>query len=226
MTSSSDLFPDAPAAWTRTEQPVHSMWGPVQSAEELAPGIWSVSTAGHGGFVLSPERNAKVHPAWRSSNRQYDEDCDWAIPAYTFPEVLQAPGWNPDKTPEERLENVRRKLRDQYPDQWETVTGEACTAENSFKRREQAFAATNAERLVVTGAWGDWAAWVPDGMVGCLAYRGGHAARTYKDESWFLVPASEYREKDQFGFVIDETRHERIEKPENPGADKERRRAA
>lgn len=222
-----DLFPDAPVAWTKTDRPTQSMWGPVQTAEELAPGIWTVTTAGHGGYLLSPERNARVHDSWRAANRQYEEDGDYCVVVHTFPEVIAAFGPSSEGlTDEQRLERCRQNLRDWKPDAWEAVTGESCTALNSRKRREQAFAATYAERLVVTGAWGDWAAWVPDGLVGCLAYRGGHAARTYRDESWFLVPAAEYRQKNTFGFVIDETRHQRIEKPENPSADKVRPRNA
>ncbi len=71
-----------------TPRPTYSMWGPVQHAEELAPGIWEVSTAGHGGLILSPERLAAMPESWRrtpySRDGQFEEDADWCIPILAF----------------------------------------------------------------------------------------------------------------------------------------------
>ena len=74
-----------------TPRPTTSIWGDVQQAMEIAPGIWEVSTAGHGGVLLSSERNKKVPPELieasfmeqgRSGN--YEEDCDISIPMTVF----------------------------------------------------------------------------------------------------------------------------------------------
>lgn len=59
-------------------------WGPAQIAKEIAPGITSVSTASHGGFILSPERLAALPQPLRAikpwaGEGYYEEDCDWAI---------------------------------------------------------------------------------------------------------------------------------------------------
>ena len=35
---------------------MHTPWGPPQDIEELAEGVWRVSTASHGGMKLSRER--------------------------------------------------------------------------------------------------------------------------------------------------------------------------
>ena len=35
---------------------MHTPWGPPQDIEELAEGVWRVSTASHGGLKLSRER--------------------------------------------------------------------------------------------------------------------------------------------------------------------------
>lgn len=73
----------------RTPQPRYSPWGNIQDATERAPGIWSVSTAGHGGFMLSDER-AEAMPApllignWLGGNKHFEEDCDWARPVVAF----------------------------------------------------------------------------------------------------------------------------------------------
>lgn len=67
-------------------------WGPAQHGKEIAPGIWSVDTAGHGGFYLHEIRLKQLHPAWKGfvgysgSYQWFEEDCDWAIVALCFPD--------------------------------------------------------------------------------------------------------------------------------------------
>ena len=39
-----------------SENMIHTPWGWSQDTEELAEGVWRVSTAGHGGLKLSRER--------------------------------------------------------------------------------------------------------------------------------------------------------------------------
>lgn len=46
-------------------------WGPSQIATIHADGIIEHSTAGHGGFHLSRDRNAQVHPMLRSEGGYY-----------------------------------------------------------------------------------------------------------------------------------------------------------
>lgn len=81
----------------RTMKPTDSPWGSVQHAEEIAPGWWAVETAGHGGYLLSAERNATVpanarHATFCGQGKSgvYEEDCDWAIAVALFSEEWQA----------------------------------------------------------------------------------------------------------------------------------------
>lgn len=67
-----------------------SPWGPVQHVTNLAPGAWSVETAGHGGIKLDGARNRKVPAAARSKGGWYEEDCEWAIAAYVHEDVGDA----------------------------------------------------------------------------------------------------------------------------------------
>ena len=46
------------------------------------------STAGHGGFHLSAERNRSVHSMLRARGGWYEEDEGWAIVAITFPNLF------------------------------------------------------------------------------------------------------------------------------------------
>ena len=48
-----------------TPRPETSPWGPVQQADQLAPGIWSVMTASHGGLLLSDARQTAMPDALR-----------------------------------------------------------------------------------------------------------------------------------------------------------------
>lgn len=56
-----------------------SPWGRIQHVAKLAPGIWNVSTASHGGIYLASYRvdempaNARISPHW------YEEDCEAAV---------------------------------------------------------------------------------------------------------------------------------------------------
>lgn len=63
-------------------------WGRAQTTQRYARGITQYTTAGHGGFKLSPTRNAQVHKVWRDQQGWYEEDCEWAIVALTFPEFF------------------------------------------------------------------------------------------------------------------------------------------
>lgn len=72
----------------------HSMWGPVQHENPVAEGITFVSTAGHGGYVLSNERADKLRatfPRFESSfstTTEFEEDCDANIVVLAFPECF------------------------------------------------------------------------------------------------------------------------------------------
>jgi hypothetical protein len=56
-------------------RPSTSIWGAVQQADQLWPGIWSVMTASHGGIILSDQRQAAMPPALLIDGGSYEEDC-------------------------------------------------------------------------------------------------------------------------------------------------------
>jgi hypothetical protein len=63
-------------------------WGPSQGATVYAEGIVSHTTAGHGGFKLSNDRNGKIHVMLRCAGGWYDEGAAWAAVALAYPEHL------------------------------------------------------------------------------------------------------------------------------------------
>jgi len=167
-------------------------WGPSQGATVYAEGVVFHSTAGHGGFLLSPERNSKVHPALRVTGGAYEEDEVWAIVAFTFPHLFTSfEGRCAAKT-----------MQDSFPDAWEAITGTVLQPGESRKKDERAFHANHADDwIVVSAITSDHA----KGFVEVIATPGGrHGPGT--EQRRFLVPSAEY-EIGRFGFVIDPERH-------------------
>jgi hypothetical protein len=83
----------APAVpqFQRIPRPLSSPWGKVDGADEVAPGIWAVSTPSHGGFILSQAR-LQAMPAYLRINKAardahaFEEDCEWALVVMAFPD--------------------------------------------------------------------------------------------------------------------------------------------
>lgn len=77
------------------DKAIDTPWGPAQTVIKVARGITMYSTASHGGFHLSPSRNAKIpyeakENTWcqQGLNGWYEEDCDAEIVLKTFPEYF------------------------------------------------------------------------------------------------------------------------------------------
>ena len=67
-------------------------WGAPQMQRNIAEGIIEVSTAGHGGYWLSPERMLEMRPEYRacsfSGNNWFEEDCSWCAVAMQWPQYF------------------------------------------------------------------------------------------------------------------------------------------
>lgn len=60
-------------------------WGPTQVKVFYTDGMTFHHTAGHGGIKLSDDLNRKIPSALRTKDGWYEEDCDWAIVAVSYP---------------------------------------------------------------------------------------------------------------------------------------------
>lgn len=74
---------------------MHTPWGESQQTDTIAEGITWVSTAGHGGIIISPERRAAMPKSLRefapfAGGNAYEEDCDVAIVIAAFPQHFTA----------------------------------------------------------------------------------------------------------------------------------------
>jgi hypothetical protein len=171
----------------------HTPWGASQGATVYAEGVTAHSTAGHGGFKLSAERNRKVHPMLRSADGWYEEDAAWAIVAITFLHLFTAF--------ERRC--AERTIKDSWPDAWEAIFGTILQPGESHEKDRRAFEREHADHWVVVSA--TMSNHEP-GFVEVVATLGGKRGPG-TEERRFLVPSDEYS-IGRFGFVIDEVHHQ------------------
>lgn len=176
----------------------HTPWGPSQGATVFAEGIVCHSTAGHGGFHLSDERNARVDVRLRKKDGWYEEDAEWAIVAITFPHLFT--GF------ERRC--AEQTVKDSWPDAWEAIFGTVLQPGESHEKDRRAFEARHAgDWVVVSAITSDR----HDGFIEVIAtLGGGRGERTARRR--FLVPAGEYK-IGRFGFVVDPARHASYDGP-------------
>jgi hypothetical protein len=170
-------------------------WGISDYKKTYARGINFYGTPSHGGFKLSATLNAKVDPRLRIESGFYEEDEEWCIVAFTFPDIF------PDMQ-----ESALKTLRSGYPDQYEAITGQAIQPGQSWKRDQKIFEQANQDKLVVVSAV---MSNQRPGMVECHATKGGRRGDGVEYYQFF-VPKGEYDTRSPFGFVIDPARHQEM----------------
>lgn len=188
----------AALARRETRSPASTPWGPSQGAVHYGEGVVFHTTAGHGGFHLSPERNAKVHSLLCNPAGFYEEDAAWAAVAIAWPELF---------TTLERRQ-AEETLRHSWPDAWEAITGRALRPGESRTRDAEAFARDQAtDWVVISAIYSDH----HPGHTEVVATLGGQRDPSAKERR-FLVLSKDYK-AGPFGFVIDETRHAAYDGP-------------
>ncbi|CAN7625319.1 hypothetical protein LJR030_001630 [Rhizobium sp. LjRoot30] len=182
---------------TRTR--VSTPWGGSQMAVIYAEGVVAHMTAGHGGFHLSADRNAKVHSLLRKDTPWYEEDCEWAIVAISFPDLFTA----------YERSMAEKTIRSSSPDVWEKIHGRTLAEGESWARDRRAFDQRHAvDYIVISAILSDQR----PGMTEVVAKIGGGHIRD-GEERRFLVASDEYAGRGRFGFVIDLARHAEYDGP-------------
>lgn len=104
--------------------PKISPWGDVQTCDMLCPGVFLVSTASHGGTMVSKEVSAMLSPAARKCGfRQggylcFEEDCQESV---VLRELLDKKLWSvPDRIKDKAAfeENINKSIREYNPEYW------------------------------------------------------------------------------------------------------------
>jgi hypothetical protein len=159
-------------------------WGMSDGQKTLAPGIISYSTPGHGGIHVEDKLNLKIHTKFRNADGWYEEDCEWAKVAFTFPYAFKP----------SHVLAAKETLVNWLPHEYEVVTGIKVNPVESSTLRKEIWENEHKNHLKVVCAVGDWHDNVPKGMVG-VTMRGGKVREngTYTGpERYFLVPENEY----------------------------------
>ena len=173
-------------------------WGEADYVSESAPGIMSVSTPGHGGYKLSPERNKAIPAGLRNGSGWYEEDCEAHIVAWVHPEGFP------------NADAAEQGVKDWFPDGYEKATGTVLAPGESQTKDVAAFAAAHAGDLLNAYAS------TSDDHPGMVEVGTRDAAGA---ERVFLVPTEEYRARGKHNelgqngrFIIDLARHQEITK--------------
>ena len=104
--------------------PENSPWGKVQTCDVLCPGVFLVSTASHGGTLVSKEVSALLsHAAQKCGFKQggylcFEEDCQESV---VLRELLDKKLWSiPDRIKDKAAfeENINKSIREYNPDYW------------------------------------------------------------------------------------------------------------
>lgn len=108
------------------DSPEYSPWGEVQHCETLCAGAYQVSTASHGGIMVSMEIvNDVLSPEARKCGFQeggylcFEEDCDAAVALRELMDkgLFKAPV-NDHFKPGEYSQVIDRSLRSWHPEYW------------------------------------------------------------------------------------------------------------
>jgi len=181
-------------AFASAPAPETTRWGAPVTCTQRLPGIWRIMTASHGGFVLSEQRQAAMPEALRLPEPEYEHDVDWSLVILAFAEEFAAAG---DPLFDIELALATDTVKSWRPERYEAWAGETLEPRSSHIRREREAFEARIGQIVVTGAYGDWADWVPTGKVGILGYRligVDHLARASYEDTMFkaLADAARY----------------------------------
>jgi hypothetical protein len=103
--------------------PQHSPWGEVQTCDTLGPGVFLISTSGHGGAMVAKDIAAILSPAARKCGFRMDgylcfeEDSQEAV---VLRELMDKGLWTPTHTTDRAGFETRlnENIREYNPDYW------------------------------------------------------------------------------------------------------------
>lgn len=177
----------------QTQVSASTPWGGSQLATIYAEGVIKHTTAGHGGFYLSSDRNGQVDEIMRTDGGWYEEDAEWAIVAITFPVLFTAY--------ERRC--AEETVRNTWPAFWEKIHGRSLGPGESWSKDRAEFDRLHAGDWVVISAIQSHN---HSGMTEVIATIGGRRTAAVGERT-FLIPQTEYAARSPFGFVIDLAQH-------------------
>lgn len=147
-----------------SDRPDATPWGAIDSAEQIHPGIWHVTTPSHGGFLLSDARQRSMPECLMLDHPIYEEDTGYALVVLAFAPEFAASAAGPIL-----LRNAHDTVRNWHPDRYARFTGAPVEPRDSYVLKMREAYRERIGRAVVVAAFGDWADWVPKGKTGVIA---------------------------------------------------------
>lgn len=129
---------------------IETPWGKSQTIDLVAEGILIVTTASHGGILLSPDRAAAMpgymkRPLFAELFAPYEEDCDWCMPVLIFEAEFRAYYAAQSINADDAIRDAQTTFRHWHPDAYETFHGVTLKPGESYIRDKQRFYAENKE---------------------------------------------------------------------------------
>ena len=144
-------------------------WGSSQSTEVLEPGIVWVSTASHGGLMITKTyaeshltAAARQRGAKWGSYYTYEEDCAYAVAAWELPHLHEKIFNNHDK--DENFKNLLLKSLSTWNADYLLDLGiepEPTGYRLFLERQEDARMRKEKHPNLIVAAWGDWFTKIP-----------------------------------------------------------------
>lgn len=121
----------------------HTIWGPIQTSVTIAEGIRCVTTALHGGYILSQQRLTEMPAAFpQGAHGQFEEDLAWCFVVLAFPHFFS----------DALSHDAAQTCKDWFPHEWETWTGTTLSVEDSSAKRTEAWYQAHAKDWLVISA--------------------------------------------------------------------------
>jgi len=175
-------------------------WGVAKHVHEERKGIFVVTGSNDNGIQLSAERNASMPKPLRREDGWYLNKLDEHILVwFAFVEECD----------DDDAKIVKRRFRDDFPDEYEQLTGNRLRKGQSRKRDQELFYLQHANDMI--SVWSS--ATYGEEMVQVTARR----PSAPNEHVTYEIPAQEYydatrEDKSGFGIVIDENRYQPVEK--------------
>ena len=182
-------------AFGHTLRPIETPWGAPYDAEQILPGLWRVSTASHGGLLVSEARHDAMPASLRLEGRAFEEDIDWSLAILAFEAEYRVLG---RELATLDIALAHDTARVWHSERYGAFTGTPVSPSESHVLRTRAAYQALIGEIVVVSAYGDWADWVPTGKTGIIGREVagvdhlGHARFAGADQR-ALVDAEAYR---------------------------------
>lgn len=201
---SSKLTQVASKSWGSVPELKNSPWGRANHQDHIDDGIARASIDGYSvysAYKLSKRRNDAIPEEFRQQSGWYEADSQAAILPYTFPESFS----------EEEVEHSLHTLKNQHWRQYEAMTGEDLSEDESYGKQIELFHEANKNNFVGTGENPRTSSLFP-GQILIEAIRSEDGQKGH-----YLVPKDEYAQAKYGQFVVDPSRHADANVPQEDG---------